>query len=1338
MHAARSPASNPAAVTGDALDLSLSGSQLSMSRRPSSASPGKSFSRSVSVSVAGDSRAKRNTLGDASLSSSRSIKNLRRCNSTTQVNQQTNVSLSRDQREDYLALFDSSSHGRKKLAGLSKASADRTTWNILDDQPRASSLHSGSRSTGSVDSPPGPKQRELGIALAATFTANNRSNKGAVGNSVTTILHNNYSEKPLTPKSSNQRPSFNNILKATANDEVSQDNSSLTKSQKNFSSTSSTSNNKSPASARRGSPAPSGRREVTEEQAERFIQQVNQAAVTIQRWYRRHARRRHANQAALKCIIASKRKEWEERREEDSRPEQQQKRGDDRKQIREDKARLVRLAAIQELQQKRARRVAEVEPDSPRSTAVVARQRPPKIPLTTSGPSSPGHSSPRSPPAGKAKNAESNSNVTADLIELNFRAVSPASSNQRGSPCSQDQEDGSERDVVLVQQQPQQHQHNGRKWIRREKARLANTPEVRPLSDRNPLGEAAADWLSQELQRPAEPQRAAEGQLESLRPTGVVGRRKLPKISVTNKGPASPGDDSPTPPPAVKAKNTDSDLNVAAEFGELSSFRAVSPDVSNCRDSQCSQEILQRSVSVEDQRQGALCSRAPSKSTFNELLDTLKLLEEEPQRLSQPKCYSKDKYAWIDEDADSNTLTTDNLERHGQLSHHPALPDGGALLSEAKLQSIMSFLDEMEKSEQERPRSVTSGSHREAVLSEEELVGVEQASATAAEVSGSVMRIQLELEEKKRTVNMLQRALGQQRELTIRHVKETEKELSRNFQLQREQYEATIQRHLTFIDQLINDKKLLSERCEGVVGELKQVDQKYTKKIVQMQEQHEMEIKKLKELMSATEKIRREKWIDEKTKKIKEITVKGLEPEIHKLISKHKQELKKLRMLHEAELLQADDRAAQRYVHQCEELRQRLEGEKEEQSQRERALAKQRWAHRRPPSWTRAAGERRQSVSSRSSSPADASPPHALMFCWLMPSLCQCVRQEAASQRTIHRRDGEGLLNMTAHSLRVCVRYEKQLQEEELSLQQQRRRLYKEVADEKERLAQLSARQRAELEDLRRQLEENSSLAGRALREELDKTREEQERRHQVEMKALQERLDAEKQTWEENYKKKEEAWLLSRERELREELRRGRDKEIEIAIWTLEEETSKEKEECERAADNRVQRVRETYEAELQELQRSQRTAVEKQQQLRRQQAEAQEELISLRAALRQKEAEVEGVTRTRDQLVDERRRLAEVVRQEFAERLVTTEEENRRMAAEVAEVRARLRLEVERVTREKEEELAEVHQRVKSAILKKEETVNHLRKQHEAALKRADHLEALWEQQRKQLLEK
>ncbi|KAL4648631.1 centrosomal protein of 131 kDa isoform X1, partial [Arapaima gigas] len=1111
MHMTRSPSSLPSAPMGEGLDLSLTGSQLTMSRRPCSTPPAKHLARSVSVSVASEGHSKRNTLSEVGPGSSRLIKNLRRSNSTTQVNQRANLSISEDKSEDFLALFDSSSDGRKKLASLSRASPDRTTWNILDDQPRAFPASPSTRSAGSLDSPTGSRKREAGVPLAPSFTANNRSNKGAVGNSVTPILHNNHSDKPLTPKSSNQKPSFNNILKATVNDEIPPESPSLTKSQKNFSSSSSTSNN----NAVRSSPSLTRRREVTEEEAERFIQQVNHAAITIQRWYRHHSQRQHAGEAALRRLLATKKKEREQKAEEGRKsPELQKKKDEERRRIREEKARLARAAATQELQQKRMQRVSEV-------------------------------------------------------------------------------------------------------------------------------------------------QRMAQQELDALRQDGKLGRKKPTKISSVNKCSSPRGD--------VKAKNMDSNMK-ALDPVDISNLRPGSPTASQGKVSEGSQEI-QRTASVEEQHQQVpSSSRAQSKTTLNDLLDTLKLLEEEPERLLEPKIYRKDKYAWIDEDRDPPSLTADNLERHGQLSQASALPDGGALLSEAKLQSIMNFLDEMEKSEQERPRSVTSGSHREALLSEEELACVEQASATAAEVTSSMMRMKLELEEKKRTVNMLQTALAQQRELTVRHVKETEKELNRTFQLQKEQYEATIQRHLAFIDQLIDDKKALSNRCEGMVGELKQVDQKYTKKITQMQEQHDMvwhilgplceEIKKLKELMSATEKVRREKWINEKTKKIKEITVKGLEPEIQKLISKHKQELARLKVLHEAELQQSDERAAQRYMQQSEELRQQLERERDEHTQRERELARQ--------------------------------------------------------------------------------RYEKQLQEEEQALQQQRRRLYKEVAEEKERLAQLAARQRAELDDLRRRLEDNCSVAGRALREELEKNREEQERRHQEEMKALKDRLEIEKQAWEENYMKKEEAWLLSRERELKEEVRRVRDKEIELAIQRLEEETTGAREECERAAENRVKRVRDKYEAELQELERSERSTQEKYKELKKKQNETESKVIHLQSLVHQKEQEVQDVTQIRDKLAEERRSMAEVIRQEFAERLVETEEENRRMKVEVSELRARLRLEVERVAREKEEELAEVHQRVKSAILKKEETVSILRKQHEAALKRADHLESLLEQQRKQLLDK
>ena len=71
------------------------------------------------------------------------------------------------------------------------------------------------------------------------------------------------------------------------------------------------------------------------------------------------------------------------------------------------------------------------------------------------------------------------------------------------------------------------------------------------------------------------------------------------------------------------------------------------------------------------------------------------------------------------------------------------------------------------------------------------------------------------------------------------------------------------------------------------------------------------------------------------------MTVKGLEPEIQRLIAKHKQEMKKVKSLHEAELLEADERAGQRYIQMTEELRDQLAKEKEMACSRERELARQ-------------------------------------------------------------------------------------------------------------------------------------------------------------------------------------------------------------------------------------------------------------------------------------------------------------------------------------------------------------------------------------------------------------
>ncbi|XP_037680722.1 centrosomal protein of 131 kDa-like, partial [Choloepus didactylus] len=665
------------------------------------------------------------------------------------------------------------------------------------------------------------------------------------------------------------------------------------------------------------------------------------------------------------------------------------------------------------------------------------------------------------------------------------------------------------------------------------------------------------------------------------------------------------------------------------------------------------QDVSSQDVAREDPVAGgpAEC-RAKSRVTLSELLDTLKLLEEEPKPLSCPKAYHKEKYAWIDGEDNASSLTGDDLEKLGKLSAPTSPPEVGTLLSEAKLQSIMSFLDEAEKSGQGQPSAAPR-----------------QEGPGPGEELASKMRLRLEVEEKRQALALLQQALAQQQGLTVRRVKETERELGRQLRQQREHYEAAVQRHLTFIDQLIEDKKALSEKCEAVVAELKQVDEKCRARVAQMQEQHELEMKKLKELMSATEKVRREKWINEKTKKIKEITVRGLESEIQKLIAKHKQEIKKLKSLHEAELLQSGERAAQHYGRQAEALRELLEREKEALGQRERELAQQ--------------------------------------------------------------------------------RLEQHLAQEQQALQQQRHRLYSEVAEEKERLGQQAARQRAELEELRQQLEESSSAASRALRAEFERGREEQERRHQMELQALRDQLEVERQAWGASYAKKErlpprvlssaghkEAWLLAREQELKEEIRKGRDKEIELVVQRLEADVTLAKEESERSAESRVRRLRDKYEAELAELERSERRLQERCAELKGRLGEAEGEGLRLQGLLRQREKELEDTRGVNEQLLGERGSLAQVMRQEFADRLAAAKEEARRVRAELAELRARQHTELEQLAREKQEELEEVHRRVKMAIAKKEETVSSLRKQHEAAVKRADHLEELLEQRRRKPL--
>ena len=76
---------------------------------------------------------------------------------------------------------------------------------------------------------------------------------------------------------------------------------------------------------------------------------------------------------------------------------------------------------------------------------------------------------------------------------------------------------------------------------------------------------------------------------------------------------------------------------------------------------------------------------------------------------------------------------------------------------------------------------------------------------------------------------------------------------------------------------------------------------------------------------------------------------------------------------------------------------------------------------------------------------------------------------------------------------------------------------------------------------------------------------------------------------------KKQEAVLMQKEREMSEKVRSGRDKEIELVISRLETDMERSRAESEKAAENRVKRVREKYESEMREMEAVERNTMER-----------------------------------------------------------------------------------------------------------------------------------------------
>uniref|UniRef100_A0A182M4F5 Centrosomal protein of 131 kDa n=1 Tax=Anopheles culicifacies TaxID=139723 RepID=A0A182M4F5_9DIPT len=146
---------------------------------------------------------------------------------------------------------------------------------------------------------------------------------------------------------------------------------------------------------------------------------------------------------------------------------------------------------------------------------------------------------------------------------------------------------------------------------------------------------------------------------------------------------------------------------------------------------------------------------------------------------------------------------------------------------------------------------------------------------------------------------------------------------------QKKHYEDIIGRHQEFIDQLIKDKSGLCDKVTQLTRRLDSQNQSWEHRL-------KTELERARDTALAAEKIRREKWVRENTKKIKELTVKGLELEINKMTATHQKEIGELKRQHKDELMCALEELKLQYEQKEADVRQGLTKERETTIERER------------------------------------------------------------------------------------------------------------------------------------------------------------------------------------------------------------------------------------------------------------------------------------------------------------------------------------------------------------------------------------------------------------------
>jgi 5-azacytidine-induced protein 1 len=156
------------------------------------------------------------------------------------------------------------------------------------------------------------------------------------------------------------------------------------------------------------------------------------------------------------------------------------------------------------------------------------------------------------------------------------------------------------------------------------------------------------------------------------------------------------------------------------------------------------------------------------------------------------------------------------------------------------------------------------------------------------ETKAKMINLKLEVEEANKTIETLQGLITKLKYQNEELERSWQDKLERKLQQQQKTYDEALEKNVNFIESLLKEKEQRLKYINELNSQVLQSEQNLKNKVNLLQESHKKEMKKAKDHWATSEKVRREKWEKEKTKEIKEMTARGLEPEINRIISDHR------------------------------------------------------------------------------------------------------------------------------------------------------------------------------------------------------------------------------------------------------------------------------------------------------------------------------------------------------------------------------------------------------------------------------------------------------------------